>query len=505
MTLANTPRRDGDVFQARQFWLRALHLLDDQSPIVRVGFESGPKSFDDVWVEYDPARAPKDHYGNALVREHVQCKWHASPGSYGFRDLVEPEFVNANTRSLLERALSAKESYASSGDGVRFKLVSNWRIDRADPLREIIGNRSGGIRMDRFSAGLTPRSKTGGLRKLWGEHLSLDAPELAALAQTLAFGEATDSLDDVRAQVDLLLRLSGLRRIPVSHLSFDYDQIIFEWMNQGCLEYDKNAFFRACTENGLFEAAGATSVPTFGVKSFEHPIDRLEDRCVRVLDFVPKFDDRFIRSGEEWNTALYPALRAFLIDAAKIHERPRLALDAHTTLAFAAGSVLDLKSGRICELEQRALKREVWSADEDAPPGWASWDSEIIDISTDASEVAVAISVTHNVADDVSAFVARALPEVGRIISLRINGDSVGPKAVENGRHAFELAVQVVSTLRSLSKRATRFHLFIAAPNGFSFYLGQHHGLLQSMTLYEFDFEGRKSGSYAPSLSLPLS
>ncbi|MCA2970051.1 MAG: hypothetical protein INH43_16170, partial [Acidobacteriaceae bacterium] len=63
MTQAVVTRRDGDVFQARMFWLHAARLLDEQSPIVRVGFESGLKGFDDVWVEYDPARAPQDHLG----------------------------------------------------------------------------------------------------------------------------------------------------------------------------------------------------------------------------------------------------------------------------------------------------------------------------------------------------------------------------------------------------------------------------------------------------------
>ena len=60
MTQAVTVRRDGDTYQARQFWLRAGRLLDPESPIVRVGFESGPKSFDDIWIEYASGREPQD-------------------------------------------------------------------------------------------------------------------------------------------------------------------------------------------------------------------------------------------------------------------------------------------------------------------------------------------------------------------------------------------------------------------------------------------------------------
>jgi hypothetical protein len=47
---------DGDTFQARHFGRKAARLPIPESPIVRVGFESGPKGYDDIWVEYAPHR-----------------------------------------------------------------------------------------------------------------------------------------------------------------------------------------------------------------------------------------------------------------------------------------------------------------------------------------------------------------------------------------------------------------------------------------------------------------
>ncbi|MBG6118167.1 MULTISPECIES: hypothetical protein [unclassified Sphingobium] len=108
MTEAVTVRRDGDTFQARMFWLRAGRLLIPESAITRVAFETGPKSYDDIWVDYIPGRGQLDQDGMALVREHIQCKWHVSPGTYGYTHLIDPEFVNANARSLLQRALAAQ-------------------------------------------------------------------------------------------------------------------------------------------------------------------------------------------------------------------------------------------------------------------------------------------------------------------------------------------------------------------------------------------------------------
>jgi hypothetical protein len=206
MTQAVTVRRDGDTFQARLFWWRAARLLDLDSPIIKVGFEKGPKSFDDIWVEYDPVRAPPDQNGNPLRREHIQCKWHVTPDNYGYAHLIDPEFVNANSRSMLERARAAQLGFAADGIGVRFKLLTNWRIDRADPLREVVGNRSSAVRVDRLFGTLTDNSRAGAIRKTWREHLGIDDAELRLLAHTLTFGEATDSLSASQNTVGLLDR-----------------------------------------------------------------------------------------------------------------------------------------------------------------------------------------------------------------------------------------------------------------------------------------------------------
>jgi hypothetical protein len=39
-------------------------------------------------------------------------------------------------------------------------------------------------------------------------------------------------------------------------------------------------------------------------------------------------------------------------------------------------------------------------------------------------------------------------------------------------------------------------HIFIAGPNAFAFLLGQHHVGIGRCAVYEWDFEGRRGGSY---------
>ena len=507
MTQAVTVRRDGDTFQARQFWLRAARLLDSESPIVRVGFESGPKSFDDVWTEYATGREPRDASGNPLKRVHIQSKWHVSPGTYGFADLIDPEFINANARSLLQRARDAQLKNAPEGSGAQFKLVTNWQIDRCDNLNPLISQRSGSIRLDRLFGTKTDNSKAGRIRKSWREHLDIDDDELRLFANTLAFGHMSESLDELRVRLDDVFSSVGLRRVPAHESTFIYDDLIFQWMAQERTEFDEESFRAICNrENLVGDVVERPKV--YGVKSFEHAFDRLEDRCDDVLNFVSAFEKRFILNDTDWSEKLYPELSDFLRMAAGGRMELRLALEAHTTLAFATGSILDVKSGCHVELEQRTPKQNVWSAD-DVPvdPNWPGLEQTLIDLNAGAPDIAVAVGITHSVANDVRNYVNDHLPNVGRLLCL-VPSSGAGYHAVAAGRHAFMLAQtaksEILSAKSSLTQEACS-HIFIAAPNTLTFFLGQQAPVLGRIWLYEFDFEGTRGRTYQPSLNLPIS
>lgn len=506
MTQAIATLIDGHAFQARQFWWRAAQLLDPHSPILRVAFECGPKSFDDIWVEYDPTRAPSDQFGRPLLREHIQCKWHASPGSYTYTDLTLPAFVNAETFSLLQRAHRAQIDHAPRGEGARFRLLTNWRLAKDDPLRDLIGNRSGALRTERLVEGKTARSRMGALRKHWRDHLGIDDEALLRLSNTLAFSEASDTLDDWRAHLDARFALVGLRRVPPNESAFPYDGLVYAWLGQGRIEFDRVQFEQTCKREGLLVGNAAPRPRTIGVKSFEHAVDRLEDRCVKVLDLVPVFDERFIRSEDDWAQSLYPQLKTFLLEAAKAEEHLRLVLDAHATLAYAAGTVLDLKSGRAVDIEQRAPIRQIWSADDSAPDSlWPAMTYEIVEFGSGGGEMAVAVALTHDISADVQDYLKREVPSVSRLLVCRPDG-GVGPRSVACGRHAFDLAQSMAATVKrerqQTASQAT--HVFVAGPNAFTFFAGQHHRTMGRMKLYEYDFEGQRSGTYLPSLTLPL-
>ena len=496
-------RRDGDNFQARIFWRKAVCLLDPNSPVIRVGFESGPKGFDDVWVEYDPSRAPNDPEGKPILREYTQCKWHVSVSDFGHSDLIDPEWINANRFSFLQRARNAQHAHAKDGIGVRFKLLTNWRIAQTDPLRPLIHQRHKAIRLEQLFGTKTDASATGRIRKLWREHLGIDDAELRLLARTLSLDTDSTSLDDLRELLDMHFENRGLLRIPLNESSFRYDDIVFQWLAQGRLEFTRDTFRDACQRENLFAKRNSPRT-LVGVKSFEHAFDRLEERCSTVLDLIPYFNDRAIRDQQDWTGNLYPALKRFLIDAAREPQPLLLALDAHLTLAFAAGSVVNIKSGRHVEIEHRTIDRQSWSAtDTFTNPDWPTWNFEVEDLTSELGEMAVAVALTHDIPDAVRGYIATALPGVSKLLVAKPSCGS-GAQSVASGRHAFELAEALVQRINMERKDVKPpMHIFIAAPNAFTFFLGQRQPGMGRTTLYEYDFEGAFGGGYQASLTLP--
>jgi hypothetical protein len=303
------------------------------------------------------------------------------------------------------------------------------------------------------------------------------------------------------------MRIAGLRRIPAHESAFIYDDVVYQWMGQGRLEFDRDSFRAACENEGLNAESAEPRPRVYGVKSFEHPTDRLEDRCIAVLNLVPSFLDRQIRPEADWQNSLYPKLKSFLLDAAKGSERLRLIIDAHLTLSFAAGSVLNIKSGRIVEVEQRTLGKKIWAPDDAEPnPTWPSWKLETEDVAAGSGDLAVAVSLTHDAGARVREYVKAKVPSVQDLL-LAAPSSGQGLRSVVCGRHAFDLAERLAAQIKRLREEqsiAGRTHLFIAGPGAFAFYLGQRQPAMGPVTLYEFDFEGTRDSSYEAALSLPV-
>lgn len=505
MTRANVARRHGDDFQARWFWLKAAPLLDPKSSVIKVAYETGPKTFDDISVEYDPQHASADQLGHRILRRHWQCKWHTTAGTFGYEDLADPGFINAKRHSFLQRAHAAQQAHAPDGAGCRFELLTNWRVRDGDALLGMIRKEQNALDLGLLFDGTGDTSRVGKVRKLWCGHLGLDHAGLELLARTLAIAETPESLESLRERLDERFATVGMKRIPPGDAGHDYDDLIFKLAAQGRIEFDRTSFRAMCDREKLFDPSGRTErVLALGVRSFMHQIDNVEERCLQIIDFVPLFDGRFIRDEADWQRRILPSLKEGVTRAARSADHLRLVLDAHVSIAFAVGAILTVKSGRRLEIEQRTGGRRHWAMDDE--PATADWSRLVMTEETirQGDEIALAIGLTRDVSEGVRKFVSRSAAPIGRILHCRLESGS-SQQSVRSGRHASILAEGVVQRLRDLADaghRYRRVHAFISAPNGFSFFLGQHQQAIGPTTLYEWDFEGKRGGGYTPGLSL---
>jgi len=491
-------RQQGDDFQARIFWLEAANLLRDESPVRMVMYETGPKAFDDVVVDYAREGAPQDHFGKPVLRDHKQCKWHVRPGDFGFNDFVDPVFIGGTSVSFLQRAHSAQREHAPAGEGARFHLVTNWAPKEKDPLRKLILNQTNALDIDPIFVGGSS-SMMGRLRGLWGGHLQVDDEELRRVLRTLGINLRIRSGEDLREQLNDRFTAVGMRTIPRDEAGFSYDDLIKKLHAQGRKTFDRKSFRELVNDEKLLAGPKDPPRTTIGVRSFMHPIDSIEARATTTLNLVPYFDGRFLNVEAGWETDLFPALKSFVLAEAQKGDHMRLILDAHVSLAFAVGSSLNVKAGRSIEVEQRTNGRRFWSRD-DIPldPSWSGIDATVEELGS-GRDLAVAIGLTHDVAPMVREFL-KDKPDIGKLIVIRLSAGASGA-SVRSGSHAMKLAEEVVATVRK-ETRPSMLHLFIAAPNGFTFFLGQHQPVLGATTVYEWDFEGTRSKTYSKGLTL---
>lgn len=237
----------------------------------------------------------------------------------------------------------------------------------------------------------------------------------------------------------------------------------------------------------------------------------MEERNDAVLDLTKYFEGggRFIKDQSLWQDKVFPDLREFL--TTRIEERRALVLDfaAHSSIAFAAGWLLEPKSGLAVRVRQRTGGEGEfeWHPNDGTAPRKGLWLVRAdLELKAHGSDVALALAVSQpTVAAEVEEFVRREDLPVGRLVEAAI-APKPGPGSVRGGAHALRLAEALIPRLlpHRPHERDGRTHVFCAAPNALVFYLGQLMTAIGRSVLYEYPFRVPGShGQYRKSIELP--
>lgn len=239
-----------------------------------------------------------------------------------------------------------------------------------------------------------------------------------------------------------------------------------------------------------------------GIRSYVFDAEDIEEQTESSLLLDSCFDGRFPKPPHTWQSVARE-IAAFCQDPALRHrfrnERFHIHLACHLSIALVAGHQLGF-AAPVAPLQGRHDK-QLWQRS-GRPPAPAEVSVRRRGRS-EANELAVSLSITHDIMDDVEAYLrSRGLDY--QLLDIALPCPS--PLGITGAEHADALADALMRQLRTA--RAGRpdrtIHLFLALPVALAFLLGQYQHALGRLQIYEFDFDHRATSSYSPSFVLPL-
>jgi hypothetical protein len=243
---------------------------------------------------------------------------------------------------------------------------------------------------------------------------------------------------------------------------------------------------------------------TLAIRSFKHPAHNIESKVDHMLCLCDHFQDRKLVKGT-WEDIIQE-IKDFISKNIKAENQYNLYLPLHTSLAFLVGRTMDPKYGAEINIFQPSPSSsvELWRLKQlDNFKNDNPWHVEEFTPENPGDELAAAVSVTHNVLEDVEYYVKNQQSNISHIIQIKLSEPHT--RSIKDESHAFAAAYKAVEKLRDIYRQsgASKLNLFLAAPNVFTFMLGQQSLLLPgNITLYEYDFDTKKLGAYTPTFTL---
>jgi len=504
------PRLEGDEYQSLYFWYHASTLLRKEALIKEVHYESDDVTgVDDLIIYYNAPGV--DAGGWNSLADFYQIKYHVdNKKRYSSDTIIDPKFINS-TKSLLKRFYDAYELIVSNGIiYFRLYLISNWQWDQDDPMFLHIRDSDGSLPKGFYSQGVN--EILGKVRESWRIHLGVSQSTFDDFARKLRFELNHFGRNNFRKLIMLQLENVGLT-VPDDHQKADiYSSLALKFIKDGTKIFTPESLLLICKENNLVsdtKVRDEVRVVVIGIRSFIRFAERIEDECYTHICISKHFSGRHINNISLWNSDIPLELSQFLnnkdvFSKLRSHDH-QILLECHGSIAFLAGYLLPRNSGAKVHPIQKGIDTKPWKPMGLSNIDWG-WNSDCLERnSNSSSDIAIVISLTHNILLDVERFITdNKIPT--RLISHFSSKTGIGQNSLENPDHAIILANSILQEMRRLKQGNPQalLHIFFAAPNAFMFFLGRSGIALGAIQLYEFDFGFEKSGSYIPSIKIPL-
>lgn len=499
----------GFEFQAKFFWYKACSLYRPGSTAVEITYEADDvPGFDDVTILFNPPRLST--YGYNVSKECYQVKFHVDHSrAFDVDSLTDPSFIGAVSESLLQKLyknyLASPEEYAVTN----YYIINTWGVDRNDDLNFLLNN-EGAIIFKRLFDGTTDKSKMGKVRKKWREHLSLsDDNELRKVLRQLRIRANTVAGEYFDEPLSYALTSINLKPLYDDKRTNPYSSLIVRLHEEKSNRLNKDSLYTILAQEDLWVTTTTNEKisASAGLRTFRKGAENLEMETDTFLCLLKHFESRYILDDFLWQGEVLPAIQAFSQELIDLGKPIILHLDTHISTAFALGYYIGNKSGTDITIVQKSPKgRAYWK-----PALTASgeetdqWDFSELTVNSGGDEMVLSISITNDISVEVDLFIRSHLPSTAAVMHAKaISG--CGFNAIKDADHILQYILYLNRKIRAwriASGTEKRIHIFISAPNSFNFFLGQYASGYGRISLYEYDFEGIRTGTYVQSLNLP--
>ncbi|WEK35960.1 MAG: SAVED domain-containing protein [Candidatus Pseudobacter hemicellulosilyticus] len=497
-------------FQGSFFWFQAAKLRMAHTKVAKIQWESTStvEGFDDVVVHYDPGTLAG---ANLIRKDGYQVKYHVDhKRQFTCAALIDPSFIGTKDATILNRLYNAYLKDNNVSSHTRLWMVNSWGLDASDEIGKLLDN-EGAFRIGVLFDGKADTTKYGRIRKSWRDHLGItDDDILKKVLLPLRIDHSYDSQSKLNEKLSLSLLAAKLQPLEGDKHINPYSDLIKKLHAAGITEFDVSKFSEICTREGLYLPDGEAQVEDvhrIGVRSFKSGAETLHLEVVDILCLLNSFTGRFLNEGNNWDQ-IHALLVPFAEKATATKKIIELHLDTHLSVAFTLGYYLTPKTGAVVRVVQKTpAGKMTWSPDpaQLSSPATNNWVGECTTLNPSGNDIVVSISATHDIKAVIENFVMDNLQEVAAVLSYSLPTPS--NSAFRDGSHVVASIYELVGLIRKEQakiKGVGKVHIFMAAPNAFSFYLGQHAHPLGSLTLYEYDFHRLRDGSYHPAITLPM-
>jgi hypothetical protein len=494
-------RISGDDYQARFFWYQAAQLLYPDTRTEKVILEHDEAChIDDVAIFFkSPGRLDGAFLSKA---DFFQVKYHVDHRSaYSADNMIDPTIIGSSTKSLLQRFFETYLALKERIPWFTLNLVSNWIWESDDNFAKSIRD-SGALPDEFFTA--SNKSQLGKTREAWISHLDTDASTFTDFGRRLRLKLNFFGIHDFNTALSDRLFRAGLEPLDPGNLVSPYDDLAKKFIVTGTITFDSDMLLSICRrENLVQKPAAPRTIRTIGVRSFLPFAESMENETDAFVCVSENFDGRHARSDSSWNNATI-SIKMFLdSQRGQLNKDHKILLDCHSSLAVLTGYLVTSRAlaypaGPRPKQDLQKPLLHTSSSDK------GLWIQQLTSIQADAGNLAVAISVTHQISPDVLAFLKEQNIDGMNILELTPT-TGLGPSSVRDADHALSLATSLIQIIRSHKNLAKRTLMFISAPNFLSFFIGQQLRAIGDVDLFEYDFDGPEPRSYKLSISLPFS